>query len=322
MRWFITLRTWAVLLAIALGGPAWAAVEDPSVPAIPPPLAPLGSKPKTLDKDKKPATSPGLLDKATALIQGLGQSGQGSGNQTNGGGKSTPQTLPAPNKLATTKTANEQLARSQGPKDAGRPSQFSKQAIAAVGASANARAVGVATGSCGCPTFIEKTITRFRPECRERDVPITIERVSFRTVVTPEVITELVPVCKEEKRVQTVLTVVPKEVVREVECCRSVCVPVCDPCHPCAHEVRTEHFTRQIKTLVYETVPVQREVTVKVQSFEKVSRTIERKQIVREVHPETIVRKERYEVLVPYQVVIKVPVCTVAVVRCWSWHCW
>jgi hypothetical protein len=189
----------------------------------------------------------------------------------------------------------------------------------------NAATPPVAGGApCATAAFLEKTVTRFRQEWRERDVPFTIERVTFRTVVTPVSITELVPICVEEKRCETILKTVPREVIREVECCRRVSVDVYDPCHGCTHIVsKPEHFTRQVKETVFEAVPVQREFVVKVQKFQPVTRTIERKEIVREVHPETVVRKERYSVLVPYQVTVKVPVYAVVLARCCSWcGCW
>jgi len=160
-------------------------------------------------------------------------------------------------------------------------------------------------------SYVEQTVTCYRAEWREREERYTVNRLVSRTEVVPEKITVCVPVWREEKRTCTVYESVPREVVRDVTCCRMVPVCVTDPCSCCPHTCwRPETYVKHVKCTVYDCVPRQQEYTVKVCSMKQETRTIQTNRVVCEVKPETVVRKVRYCVSVPYQTKVKVAVCT------------
>jgi hypothetical protein len=160
-------------------------------------------------------------------------------------------------------------------------------------------------------TYVDKQVTCYRPEWREREVPCTINRVTSKVVVTPVNYTVCVPVYSEEKRTITVMNQVPHQVEREVTCCRMVPVCITDPCTGCTRTCcKPETYTQKVTCTVMECVPSQREITVKVCNFRQEQRTGECRRVVCECHPETIMQKQRYCVMVPYQQTVKVAVCT------------
>jgi len=164
-----------------------------------------------------------------------------------------------------------------------------------------------------CVTYVEKTVTCYRSEWREREVKCTINHVVPRTVVGSEKVTVCVPVWTEEKRSCTVYERVPREVEREVTCCHRVPVCVTDPCTGCTHTCwRTESVVQKVKCTVYECVPRKQEYTVKVCSYKQETRTVETRHVVCDIKPETVTRKVSYCVSVPYQTTVKVPVCVPA----------
>jgi hypothetical protein len=164
-----------------------------------------------------------------------------------------------------------------------------------------------------CVTYVDKVVTCCKPEWKERDVTCTINRIVPKVVVTPVKQTICVPVWSEQKKMVTCYNQVPRQVEKEICCCRSVPVCCTDPCTGCKRTCcKTETYTQKVTCTVYDCVPVQKEVTCKVCSYKTEERTVECRRVVCECVPETVNRKERYCVMVPYQTTIKVPVCTPA----------
>jgi hypothetical protein len=178
--------------------------------------------------------------------------------------------------------------------------------------------------NCGVPTcvtpcapqWVEKSVTCYRPEWKEREVTCTVNRVVPHDVVTHEKCTVMVPTWHEEKKMVTMCKRVPREVEREIVTCRKVrvCEPPCEDC--CAACRRRPRHHREwvqevckVKCLVWDSIPETREVTVRVCQYVPQERSYDVHRIVCETRPETIVKKERYCVMVPYQVKVKVPTC-------------
>ncbi|HXG13397.1 MAG TPA: hypothetical protein VNK04_26805 [Gemmataceae bacterium] len=161
-----------------------------------------------------------------------------------------------------------------------------------------------------CISWIEKTVTCYRPEWRERDVTCTITRVIPRVMVEERTCTVMIPVWTPEKRTIYVCRYVPREVEREVISCRMVPVTCTDPCTGCTYtSCRPEYVTHRVKCVVMEAVPEQREITVNVCSYRPEQRTFPVHRVVCEYRPETITYKQRYCVMVPYAAKVMVPVC-------------
>jgi hypothetical protein len=157
---------------------------------------------------------------------------------------------------------------------------------------------------------VERTVTCFRAEWREREVTCTVPRVTCRVEVTPQKYTALVPVWTDQKRVCTVPTLKPREVEREVTRCQLVPQTVTDPCTGCTYTVcKAVSHVHKVRCTVWDCVPEQREFTVRVCSYRPEERTRECRRLVYDCQPVTVVRKERYCVMVPYEVKVKVPVC-------------
>ena len=167
------------------------------------------------------------------------------------------------------------------------------------------------------PGYIERRITCFRTEWRQRDVAVTVPKVVFHTEVVPVTRTVLTPVCHDEKRVVTTFVQVPKHIERQVESTTVVKTTVTDSCGKSATAVSPPQTiaAKQCAT-VFETVPVQKEICVQVHTLEP---RVEVSQVTRTV-PETkfekLVRRERYAVSVPYEKIVLVPVCPLRCVHC------
>ncbi|MBY0523658.1 MAG: hypothetical protein K2R98_09670 [Gemmataceae bacterium] len=160
-------------------------------------------------------------------------------------------------------------------------------------------------------TWVDKVVTCYQPQWQERDVTCTVMRCVPREVVEQRTVFVSVPEWKEEKRVITVCRSVPREVVREVTCCRMVPVTCTDPCTGCCYtSCKPELYTVQVKSIVCDQVPEQREIVCRVCSYRAEERVIQCRRCVMEYKPETVVRKERFCVMVPVQTTVKVPVCT------------
>jgi hypothetical protein len=175
---------------------------------------------------------------------------------------------------------------------------------------------------CVAPTYVDKTVTCYRTEWKEKEVPVTVYKRVPREVVVPHKCMVWVPEWKEEKRMVTQYHMVPKEVERVVTTCHRVPVPCCetDCCDDgcgrrrlfhrhrdcCNYQVVTESHT--VKCVVNQCVPSQHEVTVRVCSYKAQEKTWETKCTVYDCKPETVMQKVRYCERVPYTTTIKVPV--------------
>jgi hypothetical protein len=178
------------------------------------------------------------------------------------------------------------------------------------------RAHDCSSTECCAPyqvTYVDKTITCYKPEWKERDVTCTINRLVTRTETVPVTCTVMVPVWHEEKRECITYTKVCKTIEKEVTKCRMVRACVVDPCTGCTRRCRVPEVTTCIVPCkVWERVPQIHEYTVKVCTLKPEEQTIQRTRVICETKPETITRKETYCVMVPYEKTIKVPVCTPA----------
>jgi hypothetical protein len=162
-------------------------------------------------------------------------------------------------------------------------------------------------------TYVERTVTAYRPEWKERDASFTVNRIVPRAETVPVKTTVMVPEWIDQKQVVTTVNRVPKQIERPVTRCVTVPVDVTDPCTGCIRTVcRKETITEMVRCTVFECVPVQKEVTIKVCRMRPEEKTIQTTRVICETKLETIVRKERYCVMVPYQRTIKVPVCVPA----------
>src|SRR5262249_13954492 len=149
------------------------------------------------------------------------------------------------------------------------------------------------------------------------DIAVTVPRVVFHTEVVPVKRTVLTPVCHDEKRIVTMFVQVPKHIERQVESTTVVKTTVTDSCGKSATAVSPPQTVaaKQCAT-VFETVPVQKEICVRVQTLEPRVEVSQITRTVPETKFETLVRKERFAVSVPYEKIILVPVCPVRCVRC------
>jgi hypothetical protein len=188
------------------------------------------------------------------------------------------------------------------------------------------------------PPMVEKTVTCYRPEWRTREVPCTVNRIVSHKVVENRQCTVNVPVWTTQKRLVTEYVQRPKVIEKEVVvCCKVPVAPPPAPCGECGtcddccgrHHHRLLHRGRdcgcpqpcpapcyqtvqQVKKVcctVMESCPVQREICCKVCTYRQEVRCYQVCRTVSECRPETVVHKECYCVMVPYQKCIKVPAC-------------
>jgi hypothetical protein len=168
-------------------------------------------------------------------------------------------------------------------------------------------------GDCAAPApcnvqWVEQTVTCYRPEWKARDVTTTVMRAVPRTVVEKVTCTVMVPEWKDVKRTVTVCKYEPKEVVREVTTCRMVPVCVTDPCTGCSYTTcKPEYATRQVKCVVMQPAPEQREVTVRVCTYRPEQRPMEYRRIVCDYKPEQVTYKQWYCEMVAYPAKVMVP---------------
>lgn len=186
---------------------------------------------------------------------------------------------------------------------------------------------------CGAPAcapacaptvqYVEKTITVCRPVWQERDVPCTVNRVVSRVEVVPVRSVVMVPEFKTETRTIFVSRPVCKPVERVVysvhympcqTACASGCASGCGTgCHSDVCDRRVPVVTsHKVTSMVTEWAAEARQVTVPVCTFRAEERVTQTQRVVCQVVPETVVRKERYCVMVPQQVTVRVPVCVPA----------
>jgi hypothetical protein len=124
----------------------------------------------------------------------------------------------------------------------------------------------------------------------------------------------LVPEWREEKRVCTVYTSQPREIEREVVCCKWVPTQVTDCCG-CPYTVcKPVQEVQKVKCTIYECVASQKEYMAKVCYCKPVEKTYECRHIVCDCVPEKVKRKVSYCTMEAYQTTVKVavPCCQTA----------
>jgi hypothetical protein len=177
--------------------------------------------------------------------------------------------------------------------------------------------VGCATPAAAAPACVayeEKTMTCYKPEFHEREEKCVEDKVVLTPHVTTEKYTVLIPTFKEGKHVCTVTTHVPHDTFHEETRCRLVPQCITDPCTGCTVTVcRPEIHVETVRCTTWDYVPVQKEVTEQVcVGCRPEERTRECVTVTCEHHPETVVKKVNYCIMVPYKVKVKVPVCPAA----------
>jgi hypothetical protein len=154
---------------------------------------------------------------------------------------------------------------------------------------------------------VEKTITCYRPEIRCREVPCTVTRPVCREVVEMKKTIIPHPYTETQKREVYVYREVPEEVTREiyvaVEC--PTCNHGCDLCKP-----NPANYKTTVKCIECKPKPFKIECTelvckVRIEEVE----TPVKKTVVEQVS-ETILKKEYYCEMVPFEVKVTVPACT------------
>src|SRR5713226_3625994 len=112
-------------------------------------------------------------------------------------------------------------------------------------------------------TYVEKTITMYRPELKPHDVKDTVDQLYLHPEPCKEkyLVPELVPVPKTKK--VCIPKLVPHQVEREVCCTRTVCETVKDPCTGCAKTViKTVPDVKKVVQTVYDIETVEQEVPI------------------------------------------------------------
>ncbi len=144
----------------------------------------------------------------------------------------------------------------------------------------------------------------------ERTVPRTVTTMVPREVVTPDTKTIFEVEYNKEQRSRTVMVLKPCETIKEVTRCTQKPKVVTDPCTGCptvVFEPVTE--TKQVKEITYELVPEEKVVVVETACLKPVEKAIARKTMVLECTTETVMKKERFGVLVPVEIKERKPAC-------------
>jgi hypothetical protein len=183
--------------------------------------------------------------------------------------------------------------------------------------------------SCCTPNVacVDQVITCYRTETRVRDVPCTTTRTVCHEETYVKKCYTSVPEWTEQKRTVWIYHQKPKEVEREVTCVLPMppapcpapacptggcdhgcagCGPSCDICNNCTPAT----YTEKVKCCDYEEAPEKFEFMEKVCTYKAVPHEELATRTVTQVIPETTIKHETYCVQVPYQVTVKVPVCT------------
>jgi len=161
--------------------------------------------------------------------------------------------------------------------------------------------------------WVDKEVTCYKTEWKERDVTCTVMRAHYKDVVETHKCNVCVPVWTDKKEKVWVCNMVAKEVVRDVTRCKMERTCCTDPCTGCTHTVcKPVTYVEQVKCTVWENHPLEKEVTVKVCSYKTEEKTYQSTHRVCEYKPEQVTYKERYCVSVPYKTTVKVAVCVPA----------
>jgi hypothetical protein len=160
------------------------------------------------------------------------------------------------------------------------------------------------------PTYVTQTVTCYRPEWREKEVEVTVNRMVSHENTGHRTYTVLIPEYHNEQRTATVYVPRPREVEREVTSCRMVSVQTvdcCGCCHTCCQPVME---TQRVRCTIMECVPEQRQYSVQVCTYRSEQKTQEYHYTTYECRPEKVKQRVRYCEMVAYQTTVQVPVCS------------
>jgi len=175
-------------------------------------------------------------------------------------------------------------------------------------------------------SWVDQPATAYKTEWKEKDVEVTTYKQVNKEVVQPMTRIVYVPEYKDVEQVVTTYQQVAKNIAYNVTCCRMVAVahaPVAcgNPCGngcgngnggcgyaaPCV-SYQPQYYTQQVTRTVYECVPVQSKVMVKVCSLKATEQKYENRYTVCELVPVKSTVKQRWAENVPYQTTVKVAV--------------
>jgi hypothetical protein len=178
---------------------------------------------------------------------------------------------------------------------------------------------GCGEGACGAPAapctkmacvYVDQPCIRYRPEWHEREVQVTVNKLTQHEVTEHQTVCVNIPVYSEQVKFRTVCVQVPREVCHNVTCTRMVEKCEVDPCTGCKKKVCCpETYVKQVKTVVMEKVQKQEAYTEKVCTYRQEQQTVEIKHMVCELVPTVETRKENYCTMVPYATTVRVPTC-------------
>jgi hypothetical protein len=192
--------------------------------------------------------------------------------------------------------------------------------IATVGGVA-AQAEGPPCEKPGCPaapapcpppppiTWVEKTITMYRPELKSHDVKDTVDQLYLKPAPCTEkyLVPELVPIPQTKK--VCIPKLVPHQIEREVCYTRTVAETVTD-CNGCAKTVlKMVPAVKKVVQTVFDIEYVEQEVPVTTYDMKVEEKERAVAHLIGEIKPMDIIRRSYSLELVPYQVKVKVPVC-------------
>jgi hypothetical protein len=161
---------------------------------------------------------------------------------------------------------------------------------------------------CAVPV-IEKTICLPRSTLIEQQEATTLPKLTLREVEAGRALECPALDFREERHTVTEITLKPREVEQQVTCVESKPVTVTDPCTGHCHtEYHQCPVVRTVKVTVYEKVPVQREVLVRVPVL-KPGRELVIKQLVLDCTTQPAIAKSYQVETVPNEIHMVVPAC-------------
>ena len=165
-------------------------------------------------------------------------------------------------------------------------------------------------------TYVEKTITMYRPELKHHDVKDTVDQLYLHPEPCKEkyMVPELVPVPQTKK--VCIPKLVPHQIEREVCYNRTVAETVCD-CNGCPRTVlKIVPDVKKVVQTIFDVEMIEQEVPITTYDLKVEEKERAVAHLIGEVKPMDIIRRSYSLELVPYQVKVKVPVCVEAPAAC------
>lgn len=178
------------------------------------------------------------------------------------------------------------------------------------GGSADAFCVPVCPPVC-CVTYEWRPVVCYRPEWQAEKVPCMVQRVNYRREVTPVKVQCWAPKWVDEPVRVSYYTPVPREVEREYARCVMIPVPWVDPCTGCCFVTYCPQWVKdRVRCVEYDYRRDEREERVRVCKWEPYWTSVDQVRWVPEVTQEPSWTIQYRCVMVPYQSMVCVPVCT------------